>query len=284
MAIKLLGVDGTSLLDDAGPRTQDFLMVNHPVFAFANVEDYEVLSKVLFENNDDPGGFFKERIRLDPMGKPDLADPATRRALRSLQIAGRIQSLSTTANPPAYQDPPASPVDNSYFSAAPYLFGSDKAMKFRARPVAPDTGTAPKTADPNYLRAALLERLTAPDTRLKVPSKQLATPGAQDVVFEFQVQVRTKADLAGKLETEIEDACTEWDEKTYPFSTVATITISPQDFDTPERRLWCEEHLIFTPWHGIKEHQPIGGINRLKLGVYKASSTFRHVPKEPAAF
>ena len=38
MAIKLLKVEGTSLIKKYEPLTQDFLMVNHPVFAFANVE------------------------------------------------------------------------------------------------------------------------------------------------------------------------------------------------------------------------------------------------------
>jgi hypothetical protein len=64
---------------------------------------------------------------------------------------------------------------------------------------------------------------------------------------------------------------------------VAKITIKPQDFDTESRRRKCEA-LFFTPWHGVAEHRPIGGINRLKLGVYRASSAFRHFPKEPAGF
>ena len=38
MAVKVLGVSGTSLLPTKGPLTQDFLMINQPVFAFANVE------------------------------------------------------------------------------------------------------------------------------------------------------------------------------------------------------------------------------------------------------
>ena len=50
---------------------------------------------------------------------------------------------------------------------------------------------------------------------------------------------------------------------------------------TAKRR--CE-NLFFTPWHGLQEHQPIGGINRLKLGVYDASSAFRHFPKEPSGY
>ena len=241
-------------------------MVNHPVFAFANVEDYEVLSRVLLEDGDRPERFFAERIRKDGAGKPDLSDPATRRALRTLEISRRIQSPSVSASPPAYQPPPASPVDNRYFSAPPSCSGVEAVMKFSAKPVAPAAGEVKDISDPDYLRAGLLKRLTGPAVR--------------DVVFEFQVQVRSKADLAGKIEAEVEDACFEWDEAKYPFVTVATITIPPQNFVDASK---CEDQ-IFTPWHGVKEHQPLGGINRLKLEVYKASATFRHNPKKSSGF
>ena len=39
---------------------------------FANVEDYEVLSQVLLEEDDKAAGFFKRRIKIEN-GKPDLA-------------------------------------------------------------------------------------------------------------------------------------------------------------------------------------------------------------------
>ena len=58
------------------------------------------------------------------------------------------------------------------------------------------------------------------------------------------------------------------------------VTIPLQDFDTREQRQLCET-LTFTPWHGIAT-SAAGRINRLKLEVYKASTDFRHVPKEPA--
>ncbi|MCL4206040.1 MAG: catalase family protein [Pirellulaceae bacterium] len=269
MAIKLMKVEGTRLVEKDEPLTQDFLMVNHPVFAFANVEDYAVLSEVLLKNNDNPQAFFAQRIKLNAEGQPDMTDPMTRRAVRTASIVKRIQSLSTTANPPAFQTPPASPVDNRYFSGAPYLYGSDKVMKYSAKPVAARCAAAPDIDNPDYLRAALLKLLTGADAR--------------EIQFEFQVQVRSKTELAGKIETEIEDATVEWDECKYPFVTVAKITIPPQDFDTPERKKHCER-LFFTPWHSIVEHQPIGGINRLKLGVYEASAAFRSFPKEPAGF
>jgi hypothetical protein len=108
----------------------------------------------------------------------------------------------------------------------------------------------------------------------------LTATNAQDIVFEFQIQVREANDLAGKIDAEIEDACFEWDEATYPFVKVATITIAPQDIDTDQRRAQCE-NLIFTPWHGIAEHRPLGGINRLRRAVYESSAGFRHIPKEP---
>jgi len=60
MAIKVLGVVGPLLLSDGGSRNQDFLMVNTPEFAFANVRDYLRLSRVLVAHplGADPGPYF----------------------------------------------------------------------------------------------------------------------------------------------------------------------------------------------------------------------------------
>ena len=274
MAVKLMGVIGTPLVAETGPLTQDFLMINQPVFAFSNVEDYEALSQILLKDKDEAGRFFAERIHRNADNTPDLTDAATRRALRTLGIIQRLKSPIMTAPPTvpparpiptAFQIPPASPVDNQYFSASPFLFGADQVMKFSANPVAPVLNELPDVSDPDYLRTVLRKRLT------------------QDVVFDFLVQVRPTSDLAGKIDTEIEDACFLWDEQKHPFASVATITIPAQDSDTEERRVMCEG-LTFTPWHGIVEHRPLGGINRLRLAAYEASTRLRHMPKEPAHY
>ena len=53
MAIKVLDVNGTILFPDKDPasdktgQNQDFLMVNTPEFAFANVRDYLRLTRIL---------------------------------------------------------------------------------------------------------------------------------------------------------------------------------------------------------------------------------------------
>ena len=38
---------------------------------------------------------------------------------------------------------------------------------------------------------------------------------------------------------------------------------------------YCEA-LSFTPWHSLPEHQPIGGVNRIRKAVYERASTLRH--------
>jgi hypothetical protein len=259
MAVKLIGVTGNPLLPPHGALTQDFLMVNHPVFPFANVEDYEVLSEVLADpdNKENPAKFFGILATKDT--------ETQQRAKTTLGIVGRIQAPSESGK--GFQPQPACPVDCRYFSAAPFLFGDGSVMKYSAVPIDPPTGTTPKVADPNYLRTALIERLRVID-------------GAKPVVFEFKVQRRDPSTL--DLATDIENVCTEWPEDKYPFVKVATLTIPPQRFNSPESQSACE-NLTFSPWQGLAEHRPLGGINRMRKAVYEASTLIRHLPKEPAA-
>lgn len=256
MAIKLYNVPGKRLDPKDGERSQDFLMINQPVFAFANVEDYEAISQVIFEDKENPRRFF---ARLQS------PDPAVRkRAATTLGIVQRVKSL---ACPPSFQPPPLSPLDNRYFSAAPFLFGDGRVMKFAATPVNPMSGQLGQAVnDPDYLRSALVKRMQE--------------AGGKDICFDFQVQVRSAESLAGKIESDIEDVCTLWDEAQYPFVTVARITIQPQDVTSSDRREACER-LFYTPWHGLEDHRPLGGINRMRQKVYDASAERRGCPVSP---
>jgi len=262
MAIKLTGVEGPMLEPVHGFSTQDFLLINQPAFAFANVEDYEVLSRVLVDHKDDPRPFFAER--LPPQGTIS-PKPSQQRALATAGIVARIQSQGVTAAPPAFQNPPASPVDNDYFSAAPFLLGPDQVMRFRVRPVV-RSANLPDVSDPDYLRNALIRRL--------------CDQCQGDVIFDFEVQVRPVSSITNP-DLEIENASVPWPDE-IPFIPVAKLTIPLQEFDTPELRERCEK-LIFSPWHGLQTHRPLGGINRLRLAVYEASAMFRNLPKEPAS-
>ncbi len=171
---------------------------------------------------------------------------------RSWEIRHLIIALKTLA--PA----PESPVTATYNSIAPFKLGPHN-IKYR---VIPDPQSCPpyelpeqNTALPNFLRNALYQQLSLD----RVPA-----------CFALQVQ-RQNADYY----MPIEDTSVQWSEDISPFETVATVRVEPQDFDTREQNLACD-NLSFNPWHALPEHRPIGGINRLRKAVYEAVSVYRH--------
>jgi hypothetical protein len=78
-----------------------------------------------------------------------------------------------------------------------------------------------------------------------------------------------------------------WKEEVAPFHEVATITIPPQDFDTPEFRK-LGESISYNVWHCLPEHKPLGAVNRMRKVVYERISRVRNQMnsierKEPVA-
>lgn len=147
---------------------------------------------------------------------------------------------------------------NSYFSMTPYLLGSTYA-KFGSFPVSCSGGAAltPDTtggvADADYLR----ERLVASLSR-------------EPACFDLRLQPRTDP-----ATMPIENAMVTWEAAAAPFVTVARVTIPPQTFDSPQQQTFCE-NLSYSPWHGTSDFRPVGGLNRLRLFVYRAISKLRH--------
>jgi hypothetical protein len=231
MAVKVRGIPGSSLATDE-PDTQDFLMVNSPVFPFANVADYLALTKAQLEHDKDP------QLTFATFAQQLVKTGGGVRARRAGEISGAIQQTAV-----------ANPLSSRYFSAAPFLFGSDRVMKFAVTPTSNRPEEAlPDTVDENYLRAALAKGLREAEAS-----------------FDFAVQVR-----APSKEAEIEDVTQEWKETTVPFRSVAKITIPKQEIGATGAESDCEP-LFWTPWHTMPEHRPVGGINRLRFAVYQAS-------------
>ncbi|EIC29344.1 MULTISPECIES: hypothetical protein [Methylomicrobium] len=257
MAIKVFDVEGNVLSKDQGENNQDFLMIDQPNFTFANIEDYHRLHRIPGTHNDRPAVFFAPCCLRDPR-LDDIEKKAVMKYMEEEKIeSDDIQSiLSTFKIVQSIQTTPiANPLGVSYFSAAPFLFGPDRVMKFSARPriEIPPTRVPHPSAD-NYLRNSLIESLK----------------GNEPLVFDFRVQIRNDVS-----EADIENATTVWDEKKYPFVEVARITIpSPQEIDSPETIARCER-LAFTPWHALPEYQPIGGINRLRKRIDEISAQYR---------
>jgi hypothetical protein len=164
-----------------------------------------------------------------------------REALTAAQIAGHL---------------PAHPASNTYFSMAPIRFGQFVA-KYRVRPA----GDLPVTwldvasrlgSQPDALRLMLEEALRS-----------------QQVLFEFQIQLRTSANSMP-----IEDATVEWPESESPYRTVALLLMPRQEIDTEQQKTMCRQ-LAFNVWHALADHRPLGGINRLRREVYPVSAAWR---------
>lgn len=251
MAIKVLDVGGEVLIDDNGAHNQDFLMINQPMFAFANTEDYLRLDRILLEDNDVADQFFLPVF----IPVPGVTDEQKQRIAKSLNIVKADIQKTDVGNP----------LEIQYFSAAPFLFGPDMVMKFSAKPCpeVPPVQSPPRPRPENYLRNALTETMS----------------GNEDLHFDFMLQIRGKDADFGKDNELIENASSRWDDE---FVNVAKITIPrPQpEVDSEKNKAHCEK-LAFTPWHSLVEHQPIGSINRLRKSVYQASAEHRlEAPEE----
>ena len=222
------------------------------MFAFPNVVEYLAVTQIQYANRDkgeDIAAYF--------------APPLSPARARTFGIAKEIAAT-----------PLANPLDAAYFSAAPFLHGKDRVVKFSAKPRNPasPSDNPVKPAD-DYLRDALQASMT-----------QKGEP----IVFDFRIQTRPGGLQNDDAAFPIEDASAKWEddknaEKRAEFQDVAVVSIPrPQDVNDPLRVTECE-HLVLTPWHGLVEHQPLGGINRLRRAVYIASSTHRAQAAEPSA-
>ncbi|HVA26710.1 MAG TPA: hypothetical protein VNF68_00915, partial [Candidatus Baltobacteraceae bacterium] len=206
--------------------TQDFVMINHPVFFARNVSDYLTLAKAILAGD-------------IPKGLKQL--PTTAKVIGEIQ-AHVVRDM----------------FEERYFSMAPFAMG-DRYVKYSTIPVrCPNAGPQPTwpaalPSDPNFLRARMAQQLHQ-----------------SDVCFDLAVQVQTNA-----ATQPVEDAAALWSEAEAPFVTVAHITIPKQTFTSAAQQTFCE-NLSFSPWHGTTELRPAGGINRLRLVVYRASSQLRH--------
>ncbi len=237
MALKIHHVPGEVLNLDSGEACQDFLMINTPQFAFTDIPDYLKLQKTLLEFNDNPGPFFA------PLQNPPPADPVELATFMQVKRSFDVVSLIK-------KTPVANPLEVSYFGAAPFLFGPERVMRLSVVPLHMPEQVVGEGVGENYLREAVAETMAK----------------SEDVTFEFQIQVRS----AGENDLDIEDATKFWPYDEFPPQAVARLIIPGPQPD----QLDCEKN-FFTPWHSIKEHQPLGGINRLRKAAYLASAQAR---------
>lgn len=144
------------------------------------------------------------------------------------------------------------PLQARYWSTTPSRLGMGQQMKFSAQPCqASQFDTAADRA--NHTRDRLGENLF----------RHLSEGPA---CFDFMVQPRLVPE-----HMPIEDPTVPWRESESAFVRVATLDIPVQ---VPDQGSGCE-NLSFSPWHSLVEHQPLGGISRMRRTVYETTSSLR---------
>lgn len=239
MAIKVLGVEGEMVLaDEQRGQTQDFVMINHPVFFARNVKEYLRLEQVLVQADD--SSLAKLQGTLTG-GDWNPLHWHWRETLAVARIAGQL---------------PAHPASHTYFSMAPIRFGKYVA-KYRAKPAGDRLDS--------YLD--LIKQLALKSDAMRVALE--GTLRTQEVLFEFQVQLRTF-----ERTMSIEDASVEWPESESLYRTVAHLLFPRQEIELL-RQQDAYQNLSFNVWHALAAHRPLGGINRVRRRAYALSSAWR---------
>ncbi|ENW80887.1 hypothetical protein F909_02176 [Acinetobacter sp. ANC 3929] len=139
MAIKILGVPGKKLMEnDDQATTQDFIMINHPVF-FVN-EPQRYLSFI--------------------------EDVNSKSTLKKLQIPFTLGFQGTMNAFRASNSKISNPIQARYWSMVPYQLGlgtDRQAVKYSARPCTPNSVEIPNKPDHDFLRETLRKNLQTSD-------------------------------------------------------------------------------------------------------------------------
>lgn len=244
LGIKVIGVDGPRALPDDTANTQDFIMVTHREFLFADAKEY--LERGM------PTAWALAHL-TDPVLKvgEDLLAALNDRILRPLK-----RPLPETLE--VFVRPNTHILGDTFYTSAPLRYGKYIAKMLYA-PSSPEVRALAGQRTPDYRGINALQDM------------MIDFFGSHGAEYELRVQLCTD-----EKRMPIEDATVPWSEEESPHRTVATLRFAPQDPYTPQRRAYGDDILSFNSWRGLSEHTPLGSINRLKRRVYDASSQFRH--------
>jgi hypothetical protein len=243
-AIKVIGTPEAAgtLPGHEQHHTQDFLCQTGKAFGVADAEAF--LKQTLFF----------EKHATDSATLKEAVSTAARLAESAIEtVGGQIGTLKKLGYPETHI------LGESFYSQTPLRYG-------------------------NYI--AKIAFLPASKNLIALKDKKLEHPGnysaLRDAVVRFFKTERAEwnvcAQLATDLEkTPIEDASVVWPEELSPYVTVASLTAEPQDAYSAARRIFVDEHLSFSPWHGLLAHQPLGNINRARRFAYRAAAAFRRM-------
>lgn len=241
LAIKVLDVEGERLPGAEG-TTQDFIMVNGPVFQAKTAADFLRSLELLAKTTDRIEG-----VKV-----------ATSTVMRGVNTALQAVGITSPTVGALGGAPNVDPLGETYFSITPFRYG-DYIAKFSVVPVASAL---------TELSGSIIETdRDHPDAIRETVRKEMRDISGR---WEFRVQLCRDLD-----KQPIEDSTVEWKVDEAPFQRVGVIEVAPQDSWAPDRVDAVDEKMRFSVWTGLAAHQPLGNINRVRKSAYRHSADFR---------
>ncbi len=240
VAIKLRGVTGNFINSESSDSsTQDFLMVNHPVFIAKDVDDYLQLQRARLMASQSLWG----ATELLTGGNWSPFSWKWNQAFITAGVLSRSLFPITQL---------------TYYSMSPFRYG-DYIAKYRLKPL-----TRSVVSAFNPIRSVMFQ-----SSGLRLQLEQALRTSS--LSFEFQIQLRTS-----HRSMPIEDACVDWSQRESPFRTVALLLIPQQELS--HSPFGTGDSLFFNVWNSLVEHRPLGGINRARRAAYEVSANWRRFP------
>ncbi|HKN48807.1 MAG TPA: catalase family protein [Actinomycetota bacterium] len=247
MGLKLLGIDGQTLLEDEpDSHTFDYALINAPIFFCNTVEHYLFIQQLFLHFGAYVGKQGQHQFLHDWVtGKDTLApeDWAWDELLAFLSILQRVHPVNLLLS--------------TYWTMGAVRHG-EYVAKVR---VAPRKESAEKVVQ------RLLDPASAPDIFRPALVAEL-----KERPYEFELQVQLCLDLE---KMPVEDLTVEWPEPLSPFVTVARVRLPQQDISGDDNLEEMDATSI-TPWRCPEEHRPLGNLMRMRKEVYRQSSILRH--------
>jgi hypothetical protein len=241
MALKVVGVEGARVDGSENDATQDFVLVNGPVFSAPTAKKFAGSAKLLAATTDKAPNLKR------------LFSAVARGAEKAIEaVGGESATIKALGG-----HPETHPLGETYFSQAPVLYG-DYMAKVSVAPVSPSL---------RALTDAPVDLKDKPDGLRDAVVEYFASHGGEWVL---RVQLCTDLD-----KMPIEDASVEWPQDLSPYVTVARLRVEPQQAWSEGRAKAIDGGMQFNPWHALAAHRPIGSIMRVRKEVYAMSKRFR---------
>ena len=241
VGLKVIGVPGERAEGSEGDLTQDFLMVNGPVFSAPTAKAFLRPLKLLAATTDKAPGL-KKVLAAALRGLEAIVEKA----------GGESATLKTLGGHPETHI-----LGETFYTQVPLLYG----------PYIAKLSLAPVSAGLTALTDAPVDLKDKPNGLRDAVTAHFAGQGGE---WDLRVQLCTDIETMP-----VEDASVQWPEDVSPFVTVARLVARPQVAWSPARAAAVDDGMAFTPWHALAAHRPIGSIMRVRQAVYRMTAGFR---------